>query len=68
MLNLNVNVVMKNVRDALVHMIERRTGDIIVTIDRRPFTRADWRAYQVSRPGAASTRPDVDNGQSPVAA
>ena len=31
MLNLNVNVVMKNVRDALVHMIERRSGDIIVT-------------------------------------
>jgi ribitol 2-dehydrogenase len=31
MLNLNVNVVMKNVHDALLHMIERRTGDIIVT-------------------------------------
>jgi ribitol 2-dehydrogenase len=31
MLNLNVNVVMKNVHDALPHMIERRTGDIIVT-------------------------------------
>lgn len=31
MLNLNVNVVMKNVRDALPHMIERRSGDIIVT-------------------------------------
>ena len=31
MLNLNINVVMKNVRDALAHMIERRTGDIIVT-------------------------------------
>jgi len=31
MLNLNINVVMKNVRDALVHMIERRSGDIIVT-------------------------------------
>lgn len=31
MLNLNVNVVMKNVRDALPHMIERGTGDIIVT-------------------------------------
>ena len=30
-LNFNVNVVMKNVRDALPHMIERRTGDIIVT-------------------------------------
>ena len=31
MLHLNVNVVMKNVHDALPHMIERRTGDIIVT-------------------------------------
>ncbi|TRC79207.1 SDR family oxidoreductase [Mesorhizobium sp. WSM4310] len=31
MLNLNVNVVMKNVHDVLPHMIDRRTGDIIVT-------------------------------------
>lgn len=31
MLNLNVNVVMKNVRDLLPHMIERQTGDIVVT-------------------------------------
>ncbi len=31
MLTLNVNVVMKNVRDVLRHMIEQRTGDIIVT-------------------------------------
>src|SRR5271165_36531 len=31
MLNLNVNVVMKNVHDVLPHMIKRRTGDIIVT-------------------------------------
>lgn len=31
MLNLNVNVVMKNVRDVLPHMIENKTGDIIVT-------------------------------------
>lgn len=31
MLNLNVNVVMKNVRDVLPHMIAQRTGDIIVT-------------------------------------
>ena len=30
-LNLNVNVVMKNVHDVLPHMIERKTGDIIVT-------------------------------------
>jgi ribitol 2-dehydrogenase len=31
MLNLNVNVVMKNVHDVLPHMIGRRSGDIIVT-------------------------------------
>jgi ribitol 2-dehydrogenase len=31
MLNLNVNVVIKNVHDVLPHMIKRRTGDIIVT-------------------------------------
>lgn len=31
MLNLNVNAVMKNVRDVLPHMIERGTGDIVVT-------------------------------------
>ncbi len=31
MLNLNVNVVMKNVRGLLPHMIERGCGDIIVT-------------------------------------
>ncbi|ULR46927.1 SDR family oxidoreductase [Rhizobium sp. K102] len=31
MLNLNVNVVIKNVRTVMPHMIERGTGDIIVT-------------------------------------
>ena len=31
MLNLNINVVMKNVRGVLPHMIERGSGDIIVT-------------------------------------
>jgi ribitol 2-dehydrogenase len=31
MLQLNVNVVMKNVRDVLPHMIERGSGDIVVT-------------------------------------
>lgn len=31
MLNLNVNVVMKNVHDVLPHMIERGSGDILVT-------------------------------------
>lgn len=31
MLNLNINVVMKNVHDVLPHMIERGRGDIVVT-------------------------------------
>jgi ribitol 2-dehydrogenase len=31
MLNLNVNVVIKNVHDVLPHMIERGDGDIVVT-------------------------------------
>ncbi|MFC5609554.1 SDR family oxidoreductase [Variovorax soli] len=31
MLNLNINVVMKNVHDVLPHMIGRKTGDIVVT-------------------------------------
>ena len=31
MLHLNINAVMKNVHDVLPHMIERRTGDIVVT-------------------------------------
>ena len=31
MLNLNVNAVMKNVRDVLPHMLDRGTGDIMVT-------------------------------------
>ncbi|MEY4980214.1 MAG: Ribitol 2-dehydrogenase [Pseudomonadota bacterium] len=31
MLNLNVNVVMKNVHGVLPHMVERATGDILVT-------------------------------------
>jgi len=31
MLNLNVNAVIKNVHAVLPHMIERRTGDIVVT-------------------------------------
>lgn len=30
-LNLNINVVMKNVRDVLPHMMERDSGDIVVT-------------------------------------
>jgi len=31
MMQLNVSVVMKNVRDVLKHMVERKTGDVLVT-------------------------------------
>src|SRR5262249_25632778 len=31
MLNLNVNVVIKNVRTVIPHMVERQTGDIVIT-------------------------------------
>ena len=40
MLNLNVNVVMKNVHDVLPHMIERKTGDISSRAPGRPFSDA----------------------------
>jgi ribitol 2-dehydrogenase len=54
MLNLNVNVVMKNVHDVLPHMIERRTGDIIVTSPWRPiFRRRGSRCMR--RPSGQST-------------
>ena len=49
MLNLNVNVVMKNVRDVLPHMIARRTGDIIVTVPWRPIFRPGEPVYASSK-------------------
>ncbi|WP_028295172.1 SDR family oxidoreductase [Oceanobacter kriegii] len=42
MLNLNVNVVMKNVHDLLPHMIERQTGDIIVTSSAAATKAVEW--------------------------
>jgi ribitol 2-dehydrogenase len=42
MLNLNVNAVMKNVRDVIPHMIERGTGDIIVTCSVAGHTAVPW--------------------------
>lgn len=48
MLNLNVNVVMKNVHDVLPHMIERKVGDIIWPVRWPPITR---------RRGSPSTPP-----------
>jgi NAD(P)-dependent dehydrogenase (short-subunit alcohol dehydrogenase family) len=44
MLNLNINVVMKNVHDVLPHMIERRTGDIIVTSSLAAHFPTPWEA------------------------
>jgi ribitol 2-dehydrogenase len=42
MLNLNVNAVMKNVRDVIPHMIERGTGDIIVTCSVAGHAAVPW--------------------------
>lgn len=42
MLNLNVNAVMKNVRDVIPHMQERGTGDIIVTASVAGHAPIEW--------------------------
>jgi ribitol 2-dehydrogenase len=42
MLNLNVNAVMKNVRDVMPHMIERGAGDIIVTCSVAGHAAIQW--------------------------
>jgi ribitol 2-dehydrogenase len=42
MLNLNVNAVMKNVREVLPHMIERGTGDIVVTCSVAGHSAIGW--------------------------
>jgi len=42
MLNLNVNVVIKNVRTVIPHMIERGTGDIIITSSVAGHTAVPW--------------------------
>ena len=42
MLNLNINAVMKNVRDVIPHMIERGTGDIIVTCSVAGHSAIQW--------------------------
>lgn len=48
MLNLNVNVVMKNVHDVLPHMIERGTGDIIVTSSLAAYFPTPWEPVYAS--------------------
>lgn len=42
MLNLNVNAVMKNVRDVISHMIERGSGDIVVTCSVAGHSAVPW--------------------------
>jgi len=42
MLELNINVVMKNIRSIIPHMIERKTGDIIVTSSLAAHTAVAW--------------------------
>ncbi|MFO1210635.1 MAG: SDR family oxidoreductase [Amaricoccus sp.] len=42
MLNLNVNAVMKNVRDVIPHMIERGSGDIVVTCSVAGHAAVPW--------------------------
>lgn len=42
MLNLNINAVMKNVRDVIPHMIERGAGDIIVTCSVAGHSAIPW--------------------------
>lgn len=50
MLNLNVNVVMKNVRSVIPHMIERGTGDIIITSSVAGHTAVPWEpVYSASK-------------------
>ncbi|MGY3136557.1 ribitol 2-dehydrogenase [Bradyrhizobium sp. USDA 4501] len=48
MLNLNVNVVMKNVHDVLPHMIARGTGDIIVTSSLAAHCPTPWEPVYAS--------------------
>ena len=48
MLNLNVNVVMKNVHDVLPYMIERGTGDIIVTSSLAAYFPIPWEPVYAS--------------------
>jgi ribitol 2-dehydrogenase len=58
MLNLNVNVVIKNVHDVLPHMIERRTGDIIVTSSLAADFPTPWEPVYASSKWAINCCPD----------
>ena len=59
MLNLNVNVVMKNVHDVLPHSIERGTGDIVVTSSLAAHFLTPWEpVYASVQMGYKLLRPD----------
>ena len=59
MLNLNVNVVIKNVHDVLPHMIERGAGDIIVTSSVAGHFPIPWEpVYSASKWAIDLLRPD----------
>ncbi len=50
MLNLNVNAVIKNVRTVIPHMIERGTGDIIITSSVAGHSAVEWEpVYSASK-------------------
>lgn len=55
MLNLNVNAVMKNVRDVIPHMMERGTGDIIVTSSVAGHMPIQWEPVYSSSKWAITT-------------
>ena len=54
MLNLNVNVVMKNVHDVLPHMIARGSGDIIVTSSLAAHYPTPWEPVYASSKWASN--------------
>jgi ribitol 2-dehydrogenase len=63
MLNLNVNVVMKNVHDVLPHMIGRRTGDIIVTSSLAAHFPTPWEPVYASSKWAINCFVQTVRGQ-----
>ena len=55
MLNLNVNAVMKNVREVIPHMVARGTGDIIVTASVAGHMQIAWEPVYSSSKWAITT-------------
>ena len=58
--NLNVNAVVKNVHDVLPHMIERRTGDIIVTCSTMSPSYQERRRIDMGELVISAGRPVLD--------